>query len=79
MKKTNLFTISTTAWKEEDFILLTTLSEAEVTDVIRPIVQDERDGKGEYDNDFLVSELQKRYPKEIVEMYTIDTMDSIDI
>lgn len=68
----NIFRINTTAWKEEDFILLTTLTEEQVSDVISPIVEKEREGDGEYDNDSLVKSLEDAYPLAIIEQYSTD-------
>jgi hypothetical protein len=62
--------ISTTAYSEEDFFLLTTLDDASLVEVINPLVMAERDGYEEYDNDSLVSALRKRYPFDKIEMYT---------
>jgi hypothetical protein len=61
--------IKTTAWDEEDFFLLTSLSDSDIAEVVNPIVNAERDGEDEYDNDMLVSRLVERYPLDIVEMY----------
>lgn len=66
----NIFRINTTAWKEEDFILLTTLTEEQVSDVVSPIVEKEREGDGEYDNDSLVKSLEDAYPLAIIEQYS---------
>jgi hypothetical protein len=66
----NIFRINTTAWQEEDFILLTTLTEEQVSDVISPIVEKEREGDGEYDNDSLVKSLEDAYPLAIIEQYS---------
>ena len=65
----NIFQINTTAYKEEDFFLLTDLKEEDIIEVIMPLVNKERDGYEEYDNDFLVYSLQKRFPKAVVSMY----------
>jgi len=58
----NIFKINTTAFEEEDFYLLTDLSEQDIIEVITPLVNQERDGYEEYDNDSLVSALEKRFP-----------------
>ena len=34
-----------------------------------PLVNSERDGYEEYDNDFLVESLRNRFPLEYIEMY----------
>jgi len=68
--------INTTAWEEEDFYLLTTLSDDQIAEVIQPIVNEERDGYEEYDNDMLFNAIISRFPLEYVEMYTdFDTLN----
>lgn len=62
--------ISTTAYREEDFYLLTDLSEEDIVEVITPIVNAERDGYEEYDNEMLVEALNKRYPNRRAELVT---------
>jgi hypothetical protein len=61
--------INTTAWEEEDFYLLTTLTDDQIIEVVKPIVQAERDGDECYDNETLVEVLKDLYPNEQVEMY----------
>jgi hypothetical protein len=61
--------INTTAWEEEDFYLLTTLTDDQIIEVVKPIVQAERDGDECYDNETLVEVLKDLYPNEYVEMY----------
>jgi uncharacterized protein YxjI len=63
-----LFKVNTTAYEEEDFFLLTDLSEQDIAEVINPIVMTERDGYEEYDNDTIISALMKRYPKNNITM-----------
>jgi hypothetical protein len=65
----NVFKINTTAYEEEDFYLLTSLTEKEIVKVIKPIVQAERDNGNFYDNDTLTEALKEAYPKATVEMY----------
>ena len=64
-----VFRVSTTAYKEEDFYLLTDLTEEDVVEVITPIVSAERDGYEEYDNEVLLDALKKRYPRKRIELY----------
>ena len=71
--------VNTTAFEEEDFILLTTLNDAQIKEVIIPIVEAERNDGENYDNDGLVWTLKEKYPNEIVEQYSIDSMDEISI
>jgi hypothetical protein len=68
----NLYQINTTAWEEEDFLLMTSLTEEQITKVITPIVKLERENDTEYDNDFLVRELERAYPKATVIHCKID-------
>jgi len=71
--------VNTTAFKEEDFLVLTTLNDDQITQVITPIVNAERSGEEYYDNDGLVFALKDKYPKEVVEQYSIDDMDQLSI
>ena len=63
-----IFKVNTTAYEEEDFFLLTDLSEEDITEVVHPIVMAERDGYEEYDNDMLIQALEKRYPRNEITM-----------
>jgi hypothetical protein len=65
----NIFRISTTAYKEEDFYLQTELDEVDIVEVIMPIVNAERDGYEVYDNEMLLDALTKRYPRKKIELY----------
>lgn len=66
----NIFRVSTTGYKEEDFYLQTELEEQDIVEVITPIVNVERDGYEEYDNETLLNALIKRYPRKKIELYT---------
>lgn len=63
-----VFRVNTTAYEEEDFFLLTDLTEQKITEVIQPMVMAERDEYEEYDNDMILSALEKRYPKNKITM-----------
>lgn len=65
----NIYKINTTAYTEEDFYVMTTLNEQDIIEVINPIVNAQRDGYEEYDNDSLILALQNRYPKDVVTHY----------
>ena len=65
----NVFRVSTTAYKEEDFYLQTELDEVDIVEVITPIVNAERDGYEVYDNELLLDMLVKRYPRKKIELY----------
>lgn len=64
----NLYSINTTAYEEEDFLILTDLSEQDIVEVIYPIVNAERDGYETYTNDDLFLALKDRYPSESIQM-----------
>jgi hypothetical protein len=61
--------INTTAWSDEDFFLVTTLNDDQIAEVIQPIVNLERDGYEEYNNDTLVKALKDRFPLEYIDGY----------
>jgi len=65
-----LYRVNTTAYEEEDFFLLTDLTEQDITEVVHPIVMAERDGEDEYDNSTIINALHKRYPKNIITLFT---------
>ena len=53
--------ISTTAYKEEDFYLLTTLTDEQIGEVVKPIFHE--------DNETIWRALTERFPMELVTMY----------
>jgi hypothetical protein len=59
----NLYKINTTAYEEEDFFLVTDLTEQDIIEVVNPIVMAERDGYEDYDNITIFTALKVRYPK----------------
>ena len=63
-----IFRVNTTAYEEEDFFLLTDLTEQDITEVIHPIVMAERDEEEEYDNETIIIALRKRFPKKNITM-----------
>lgn len=65
-----LVSVNTTAYSEEDFLLVTDLTEQEIADVIYPIVFAEREGKGTYDNDDLFWSLKEAYPSNLIQLYS---------
>jgi hypothetical protein len=80
--KLNLCQINTTAWDEEDFLLLTSLSEEQIREVLEPIVLAEREvvnGDAMYNNDDYVHLLQKHYPQAVVVYYHTNEVDLISI
>lgn len=74
-----LIRINTTAFEEEDFYLMTTLSDKQIEKVITPIVEEERNGGEFYDNEGLMWALKEAYPNEAVDMYTDSGIDTLSI
>jgi predicted GTPase len=62
----NLFRINTTDYPEQDLIIITDLLREDIVEVVNPIVNGERDGYEQYNNETLLSELVKRYPTNTV-------------
>ena len=76
----NLYQVNTTAFDEEDFLILTSLAEEQVTNVLTPIINKLRDEEDDdYDNDFLVGELVKAYPNATIIHYNPSQIDLISI
>jgi len=69
MKEINAFRINTSAWEEEDFYILTSLTEEEVKSVMEPMVSSERVNDFLYENDEYLNELKKRFPNDKIDMY----------
>ena len=67
-----VFRINTSAYAmgEEDFYIMTTLSESQIRSVIEPMVHNERVNDEFYENDEYVLELKKKFPKEEVIHYS---------
>jgi len=71
------FEINTTAWDEENFIILTDLNESQIKKVIEPIVNREREYGEEYTNDTLIDALLDAYPEKQFYAYTTPKLISI--
>jgi hypothetical protein len=73
--------INTTAFEEENFVLVTDLSDEQIEEVIRPIVLAERNEIDivYYDNETLVSALLEKYPNNFISFYTDKDFDTIEI
>ena len=65
-----IYKVNTTSYEEEDFFLQTNLEQDDIIEVIAPIVNAERDGYEDYDNEMLLDALVKRYPRKKIELYT---------
>ena len=78
-----LVRVSTTSNEEEDFLLITELTDAEIQAVVTPIVEKERNEEQAeeyfYDNEGLLWALKDHYPRCLVIQYTNDSMDSLTI
>ncbi len=61
MKNLRLVVINTTAYSEENLSLITDLTDEQIIEVITPIVEEERNGGDEYDNDDLVIALISKF------------------
>jgi hypothetical protein len=73
-----LVNINTTAFEEEDFKLVTDLTDEQITEVLTPLVEAERNAELEdendefeyqYDNDALVGALKEKYPTSVIIYY----------
>lgn len=72
--KGRIVSINTTAFEEENFLILTTLLDSQIKEVIEPIVIAERE-KGEwYDNDVLINALSDAYPRYVVRSCEIESL-----
>jgi len=65
----NIFKVNTTAYKEEDFYIQSSLTAKQIIDVIKPIVMKERFGGDDYDNYDLIKALKDVYPSKKIEYY----------
>ena len=82
--KLRIVEINTTAYTEENFLLLTNLSDEQIQSIIGPIVlaernQIENDDNVFYDNEVLFDVLEETYPDNFIELYTKETIDYISI
>jgi hypothetical protein len=73
----NLVRINTSAFSEEDFILMTDLSAQDIKMVVSPMVNQERDSDEMYSNDDYYWSLKDAYPKATIEMYQEDSIEVI--
>ncbi len=80
-KNIRIVEVNTTAFEEENFILLTDLSDEQIEKVIKPIVDKERNETDEeefyYDNEELFGALEKAYPNNVVIFYSDKGFDEI--
>jgi len=76
-KNLNIYEITTSAWNEENFHILTDLTPSQIKKVLKPIIKAEADADDITDNETLVEILQKKYPKNVVVFY--DSFEMIEI
>ena len=70
--KIRIVEVSQNSWAEENLVLLTTLTDEQITIILDPLIEEERaDETGEvlYDNDTLVQILSDKYPNDILLSY----------
>lgn len=61
--------INTTAYEEEDFFLMTDLTDEQIEEVITPIVELERNDEVYYTNEELVDALIDKYSSNVIVKY----------
>ena len=77
--------INTTAFEEENFVLVTDLTDEQIEEVIRPIVEKERNSTLEddedsfYDNEQLFWAVKETYPNNIIQYYSGNNFDVISV
>jgi hypothetical protein len=64
-----ILAISATEHDEEDFYLVTDLSDSDIVNVLRPIVKREREGQHDYELEHLITALRKAFPKNKIDLY----------
>lgn len=68
--------VSTTAFEEEDFFLLTTLNNEQISEALDIFLFNQRFGKNEYDNEDLFRLLTDRFPNDKIDMFhEFDTLN----
>ena len=65
----NLYRVNTTAYGDDDFLLFTDLTDAQISEVISPVVERERKNIEHYDNKKLFESLKKAYPDSIIHYF----------
>jgi hypothetical protein len=67
--------INTSAYDEEDFYLLTNLTNAQIKKVIRPMVIEERKSDEVFSNEDYFWALKEAHPDQLIELYTDDSIE----
>lgn len=71
----NIVRINTSAYDEEDFYLLTNLTNAQIKKVIRPMVIEERKSDEVFSNEDYFWALKEVHPDQLIELYTDDSIE----
>jgi hypothetical protein len=75
-----LVQVNTTAYEEEDMLLITNLTDEQIESVVTPIVERERESEEfAYDNSDLAEALRNQFPTAIVLNYDPSDVDLINI
>lgn len=75
-----LVQVNTTAWEEEDMLLITNLTDEQIQSVVTPIVERERESDDfVYTNGDLASALRHQFPDNIILNYDPSDIDLINI
>jgi hypothetical protein len=72
VEKIRIVEVYQNSWDEENLLLLTTLNDEQITNVLDPLIDEERaseSGDVLYDNDTMVNILNEKYPDDIVILY----------
>jgi uncharacterized protein (UPF0218 family) len=72
IEKIRIVEVYQNSWAEENLVLLTTLTDEQITNVLNPLIEEERENEnGEviYANEDMASILSEKYPNDIVVLY----------
>jgi hypothetical protein len=75
--KMNIFKIVTSNWDEEEFILVTQLSEKQVRSTIQPMVDEAKKEDFVFTAEEYVQVLKDAYPKSVILTYNEDVQEII--
>lgn len=67
--------INTSAYDEEDFYLLTNLTNAQIKKVIKPMVNQERKTDEVFPNEDYFWALKEAHPDQLIELFTDDSIE----
>ncbi len=69
--------INTSAFEEEDFFLLTNLTNNQIKKIIKPMVIEERKTDEIFSNDDYFWALKEAYPSDTIEFFTDDSIETL--